>query len=105
MKKYLIVHKNEVEFTDDLQQCKSPLHQNWCTTDIFNDGFPITMDDFDQWPWFVFDYNLGVLYDMAPTEAIAIETIEDVYIGDYVTYEQFKQQQLDDSYTRAMGIL
>lgn len=105
MKKYLIVHKDQVELSSDLQKCKSPIHDTWHTTDIFNDGYPVSQDDFDDWPWFVFDYDTGVLYDMAGTEKDAIEVIETAYCGEYVTLDLLKQNEHEDSYKRAMGIL
>lgn len=105
MKKYLIINRDNVEFSDDYQTCRTPLDPKWGKTDIFNDGYPITKDDFDDWPWLIFDYDLNILYDMAGSEKDAIEMIEDIFNGQYISYEQTQQQQIDESYKRAMSIL
>ena len=105
MKRYLIINSNDVTFSFDYQQCSTPIHKKWVNTDIFNDGHPFSQHDIDDWPWLIFDYDTGTLYDMATDEAIATETVRDVYNGVYIHYNQMLRDKLDDDYNRAMGIL
>jgi hypothetical protein len=105
MKKYLVINTKDVVFSPDYQECQTPIHKKWVKTDIFKDGYPFSQDDVSDWPWFIFDYDTGVLYDMATDKDIAEETIRDVYNGVFINYDDTIKNKHDDDYDRAMSIL
>jgi len=104
MKEYLLIHKDEVEFSIDYKECKNPSHNKWTNTDIFEPGEYQTKQDFDVSCWLIFDNDTGELWDMAAKEEVAIEAIEDYYNGKVVKYDKSMCDTAIDDYKRAMSI-